>query len=124
MQAFRLPEMVDLLHGKPATVCQRYAVAELSRLLGRIGVKAAAHEEGGDSGTVWIVLRASGSRERVSLPSLDLVRADGYALRVATSGVALTARSANARGRLCIARRDFGRGAHGSLGQGAFERCL
>jgi len=86
--------MVDLLHGKPATVCQRYAVAELSRLLGRIGVKAAAHEEGGDSGTVWIVLRASGSRERVSLPSLDLVRADGYALRVATSGVALTARSA------------------------------
>lgn len=93
MQAFTLPEAVDLLHGKLETVCHRYAVAELCRLAERIKVKVAAREDVGYSGTAWMVLRAAGSRKDVSLPSLDAVRADGYAVRVTISGVALAARS-------------------------------
>jgi len=93
---FNIPDRVSIHHGDlRASRCYAYAVAEAARLMGRLGVHVDLNPDAVVSGAPEIVIVPSGATRSVTGdPNRESLAWDGYRLRVADGGIAVTALSA------------------------------
>lgn len=73
----------------PPSDCFAFAVNELSRLLGRVGV--GVERQPADGGACWALRLTTAGQRAIELPDVSSVTHDGYAVRVGETGLAIAA---------------------------------
>ncbi len=91
MEFYKIPGKISIFHGRVAdSKCYQYALHELERLLGRIGVSTESHDHKGKSSSFFLAI---GKDCMISRSSAD-IKYDGFRFIVSEEGAEISSISA------------------------------